>query len=98
MPSGNVIASIKILLVDDDELTSLAMGALLKNRGFDVTDVSSVSDALKLISSETYDVFLSDLRMPGAGDGFTVVSAMRHANPRAITMLLSPFPEMDATA
>jgi hypothetical protein len=36
--------------------------------------------------------------MPGAGDGLTVVSAMRHANPRAITMLLSAFPEMDAAA
>jgi DNA-binding response OmpR family regulator len=92
------MASIKILLVDDDELTRLTMGALLKDRGFDVTDVSSVSEALKLISSETYDVLLSDLHMPGAGDGLTVVSAMRHANPRAITMLLSAFPEMDAAA
>ena len=36
--------------------------------------------------------------MPGAGDGLTVVSAMRHSNPKAITMLLSAFPEMDAAA
>jgi YesN/AraC family two-component response regulator len=36
--------------------------------------------------------------MPGAGDGLTVVSAMRHANPKAITMLLSAFPEMDAAS
>jgi YesN/AraC family two-component response regulator len=36
--------------------------------------------------------------MPGAGDGLTVVSAMRHANPNAVTMLLSAFPEMDAAA
>ena len=34
--------------------------------------------------------------MPGAGDGLTVISAMRHANPSAITMLLSAFPEMTA--
>jgi len=67
------------------------MSALLKDRGFDVTDVSSVSDALKLISSETYDVPLSDLHMPGAGGGLTVVSAMRHANPRAITILFKCF-------
>jgi CheY-like chemotaxis protein len=92
------MASIKILLVDDDELTRLTMDALLKDRGFNVTNASSVPEALKLISSETYDVLLSDLHMPGAGDGLTVVSAMRHANPRAITMLLSAFPEMDAAA
>ena len=36
--------------------------------------------------------------MPGAGDGLTVVSAMRHANPEAVTLLLSAFPEMSAAA
>jgi CheY-like chemotaxis protein len=38
------------------------------------------------------------LHMPAAGDGLTVVSAMRHANPKAVTMLLSAFPEMGAAA
>jgi len=41
---------------------------------------------------------LSDLQMPGAGDGLTVVSAMRHANPLAVTLLLSSFPQMEAAA
>jgi DNA-binding response OmpR family regulator len=40
----------------------------------------------------------SPLYMPGAGDGLTVVSAMRHANSKAVTMLLSSFPEMEAAA
>jgi DNA-binding response OmpR family regulator len=57
-----------------------------------------VSEALRLINSDVYDVLLSDLHMPGAGDGLTVVSAMRHANPKAVTMLLSSFPEMEAAA
>jgi YesN/AraC family two-component response regulator len=41
---------------------------------------------------------LTDLHMPGAGDGLTVVSAMRHANPMAVTLIVSAFPEMDAAA
>jgi YesN/AraC family two-component response regulator len=41
-------------------------------------------------------VLLSDLHMPGAGDGLTVIGAMRHANPQAVTLLLSAFPEMGA--
>jgi CheY-like chemotaxis protein len=41
---------------------------------------------LNLINSQVFDVLLSDLHMPGAGDGLTVVSAMRHANPKAVTM------------
>lgn len=36
--------------------------------------------------------------MPGVGDGLTVVSAMRHANPEVVTLLLSAFPEMSAAA
>ncbi len=55
-------------------------------------------EALKLISFNVYDALLSDLHMPGTGDGLTVVSAMRHANPKAVTMILSAFPEMDAAS
>jgi CheY-like chemotaxis protein len=57
-----------------------------------------VPEALKHISSQTFEVLLSDLHTPGAGDGLTVVSAMRHANPKAVTILLSAFPEMNAAA
>jgi DNA-binding response OmpR family regulator len=88
----------KILLVDDDDLVRLMMDEVLQAQGFDVTTAGNVSDALKLISSNVYDVLLSDLHMPGAGDGLTVVSAMRHANPKAVTMILSAFPEMDVAS
>ncbi len=71
---------------------------VLKEQGFDVTTAANVPEALKHISANVYDVLLSDLHMPGAGDGLTVVSAMRHSNPKAVTMLLSAFPEMDAAS
>jgi CheY-like chemotaxis protein len=90
------VSVIRILLVDDDEVLRLTLGALLQAYGFDLTVAASVHEALKLISSKTFDVLLSDLHMPGAGDGLTVVSAMRHANPQAVTLLLSAFPEMEA--
>ena len=88
----------RILIVDDDDLIRLALNEVLEHEGFEVTSAGNVSDALKLISTNVYDVLLSDLHMPGAGDGLTVVSAMRHANPKAVTMLLSAFPEMDAAS
>jgi len=89
---------IRILLVDDDELVRAALSEVLEHSGFAVTSASDVVEALKHISSETYDVLVTDLHMPGAGDGLTVVSAMRHANPKAVTLLLSAFPEMAAAA
>jgi hypothetical protein len=33
--------------------------------------------------------------MPLAGDGFTVVSAMRHTHPKALTVVLSGYPALD---
>jgi DNA-binding response OmpR family regulator len=88
----------RVLLVDDDDLIRSMLEQVLQEQGFDVTAAGNVAEALKLITSNVYDVLLSDLHMPGAGDGLTVVSAMRHANPKAVTMLLSAFPEMDAAS
>lgn len=88
----------KVLLVDDDPALLSTLASVLREEGFETTAAGSVSEALKFISSGSYDVLLSDLHMPGKGDGLTVVSAMRHANPKAVTMLLSAFPEMDAAA
>ncbi len=92
------MALIKILLVDDDEIVRLTLCEVLEQSGFAVTTAANVQEALKYISSQSFEVLLSDLHMPGAGDGLTVVSAMRHANPKAVTILLSAFPEMDAAA
>jgi CheY-like chemotaxis protein len=92
------MANTKLLLVDDDEAVRYMLATVLTEHGYDVTTAASVPEALKLITAGSYDVLLSDLHMPGRGDGLTVVSAMRHANPKAITILLSAFPEMDAAA
>jgi len=90
--------STRILLVDDDDIVCSTLSEVLEQQDFHVTTAGNVPEALKLISSHAYDVLLSDLHMPGAGDGLTVVSAMRHANPKAVTILLSAFPEMDAAS
>ncbi len=92
------MAATKILLVDDDETLNIIMRTLLQREGFEVSVACSVADALKLISSEQYDVLLSDLHMPGVSDGLTVISAMRYLNPKAIAILLTSFPEMDVAA
>jgi len=90
------MALARVLVVDDDEAVRESLCAILEQHDFDVTSAGDVSGALKFISSQKYDVLLTDLHMPGAGDGLTVVSAMRHANPDSVTLLLSSFPEMSA--
>ena len=88
----------RVLVVDDNETIRLTLCKILEKQGFEVTCAADVSSALAYISAQSFDVLLSDLHMPGPGDGLTVVSAMRHKNPEAVTLLLSAFPEMSAAA
>src|SRR5689334_8318203 len=85
----------KILLVDDNESVRLSLGQVLVLNQFRVTAAASVSEALHLISTEPFDVLLCDLHMPGAGDGFTVVSAMRHTNQDAVTLVFTGYPALE---
>ena len=39
---------------------------------------------------------ITDLHMPNPGDGFTVVSAMRHAQPGALILLVSGYPDVQS--
>jgi CheY-like chemotaxis protein len=46
-----------------------------------VVAATNVTEALKCITIETFDALITDLHMPNAGDGFSVVTAMRHSHP-----------------
>ncbi len=84
----------RILLVEDNDDIRAVFHEGLENHGFEVVPASTVTEALRLISLEQFDVLLSDLHLPDAGDGFTVVSAMRHTQPRAVTIVISGYPAL----
>jgi DNA-binding response OmpR family regulator len=86
----------KLLLVDDDDAVRTMMNATLERQGFDVVNAASVTEALKRITTENFDVLITDLHMPNAGDGFTVVTAMRHSQPDALTVLVSGYPDVES--
>jgi DNA-binding response OmpR family regulator len=85
----------RVLVVEDDDSVRLMLHEGLHRDGFEVVVASNVREALRLIATEEFDVLLSDLHMPLAGDGFTLVSAMRHTHPKALTVVLSGYPALD---
>jgi len=85
----------RVLLADDDEAVRSMLQVALERDGFEVVAVEGVKDALSRIAGENFDVLLTDLHMPHAGDGFTVVGAMRHTHPNAVTLVLSGYPFLD---
>ena len=72
------------------------MSAILESKGFEVVSAANVTEALKLIATESFDVLITDLHMPNPSDGFTVVSAMRHSQPDALTLLVSGYPDVQS--
>ena len=96
MASTEPKAAHRILLVDDDGGVRAMMTQGLERKGFEVVAAASVIEALRRIADERFDVLISDLHMPNPGDGFTVVSAMRHSQPSALTMLVSGYPDVQS--
>src|SRR5258708_17491467 len=94
-PTEQTVAH-RVLLVDDDDAVLAMMNATLTRKGFDVVAVASVTDALRHITTESFDVLITDLHMPDPGDGFTVVTAMRHSQPDALTLLVSGYPDVQS--
>jgi CheY-like chemotaxis protein len=84
----------RVLVVDDDKSIRVMVQEGLQRDGFEVVAASNVSDALRHIATQKFDVLLSDLHMPLPGDGFTLVSAMRHTHPEALTIVLSGYPAL----
>ena len=86
----------RVLLVDDDDAVRDMMGVTLERKGFAVVAAASVTEALKRITTESFEALISDMHMPNPGDGFTVVTAMRHSQPDALTLLVSGYPDVQS--
>ena len=94
MTTTETAAVHRVLLVDDDSAVLAMMIQGLERKRFEVVAASSVTEALRRIATENFDVLITDLHMPDPGDGFTVVSAMRHSQPNALTLLVSGYPDV----
>jgi len=82
----------RILFVDDEAGIRLTLPRVLAKFGFDITSVGSLDDALAEIRTERFDILLSDLNLPEPNAGFTVIAAMRKAQPRCVNFILTGYP------
>lgn len=85
----------RLLFVDDEDVIRITLAAILGKHGFEVSTAATVAEALQKITSQTFDVLLSDLNIGNPGDGLTVVSAMRRTQPQAVTMILTGYPAFE---
>jgi putative nucleotidyltransferase with HDIG domain len=86
----------KVLFVDDEPRILQAIERVLFDIDVDVTAsfAGSGEQALELIGSDTYDVIVSDMRMPGIG-GDELLARVRATQPGVMRVVLTGYADAD---
>lgn len=78
----------RALCVDDDEDCREMLGMVLKHYRIETQVVGTAAQALSLIQTERFDVYLLDSRLPDL-DGFELCRQMRDADPHTPILFFS---------
>lgn len=85
--------SLSLLIVDDEKPTREGLRAALEEK-FDVYVAESAESALKLLEKESFDVLLTDLRMPGS-DGFQLITRAKSLAKPPVCILMTAYGSED---
>ncbi|MFC1627822.1 sigma-54-dependent transcriptional regulator [Gemmatimonadota bacterium] len=87
--------SAQILVVDDEtsmrEFLTIALGRM----GHEVTAVDSSEKALEEYTRGTYDLVLSDIRMPGGLSGVELLEQLKETDPAVQVILMTAYASVD---
>jgi nitrogen regulation protein NR(I) len=78
----------KILLVEDDPAIVVTLNRVLTDDGYEITVEKRGDTGLERAKNETFDVVVTDLKLPGIS-GLEIVRALRTARPRLPIILMT---------
>ena len=78
----------RILVVDDDYHDATQLSSIARKEGIEVRVLDNLTDAVRLLMAEEYDLLLVDMHLPGL-DGATALSLLNEVAPRAPVILLA---------
>ena len=81
------MAGRKILCVDDDKGILKFMERMLTRRGYDVRVAPNGYEALDILKSETMDLIILDIRMPGM-DGYQLLDEIRYTDQSSVPVIM----------
>jgi len=81
---------VRILVVDDDEITCNLLEEVLSKEGYAVDKALNGQEAIEKGEKESYGVVLSDIRMLDV-DGMEVLRAYRQRSPETIIIMMTAF-------
>ncbi len=85
---------ISILVVDDEESVRESLNLWFTEDGFRVKCAENAKQALSILESDTFDIILTDLKMPGM-DGLELLRRIRTLNKDSIIIVMTAFASVD---
>ena len=83
-----------ILVVDDDALFREALTRYLDAAGHEVTSVGDPQSALQKLEEGTFELVLTDLKMPGM-DGIALIERIQRIDPDILSIVITGFGTTD---
>jgi two-component system nitrogen regulation response regulator NtrX len=77
-----------LLIVDDEPSILQSLGGLLSDEGFEVTTAANGYEALKIIDTDSPDLVLLDIWMPGI-DGIETLKEIKKENPNIQVIIIT---------
>lgn len=83
----------KILIIEDDTAFCQMLQKFLTKNGFAVSVSYSIKDAEERLASSTFDIILSDVRLP-KGNGVTLLPQVKRESPKTQVILMTGYAEV----
>jgi DNA-binding response OmpR family regulator len=83
-----------VLLVDDDKSILRILTRILQKQGYNVHIAETGREAEEMISSQSYDLALIDVKLPDT-DGIDLLQKIKATRPNMIRIILTGFASMD---
>ena len=80
----------KILIAEDDFHTMEGLTDILEEEGYAVTGVSDGQQAIEMVNKTSFDVLLTDMKMPKL-NGMDLMGKMKHASPDTKIIMMTAF-------
>ena len=85
----------KLLIVDDELVKRTVMGEELSSVGYDVSLAANPLEAEPILTKKTFDVIITDLRMPGQ-DGISFLRALKERRAEQAVIVMTAYGTVDS--
>jgi CheY-like chemotaxis protein len=88
------MASVRVLLVEDDDDNRELMTEVLETAGYQVATAAGGAEGLRKLSEQAVDIVVTDVGMPGMG-GLELARASKRIAPRVPVVVVTGYAERE---